>query len=76
MKMNKEQADAEMDSLLRFPGFVRVSEDHVINVKKVMGVDEYKKVLFLPDKANGKEEIKVDEEYWWNFIIEYNSRQK
>ncbi|PWW37378.1 MULTISPECIES: hypothetical protein [Paenibacillus] len=74
--MNKEEANAQMDTFLRFPGFVRVSEDHVINVKHVIGVDEMKRVLFLTDKEKGKEEVKVDEEYWWNFIIEYNGRQK
>lgn len=74
--MNKEEANAEMDTLLRFPGFVRVSEDRVVNVKHVIGVDEIKSVLFMTDKEKGKEEIKVDEEYWWNFMIEYNGRQR
>jgi len=74
--MNKEEADRDLDTLLRFPGFVRVSEDQVINVKYVIGVDEIKRVLFLTDVKKGKEEVKVDEEYWWNFMVEYQGRRK
>ncbi|CAM4275051.1 hypothetical protein [Paenibacillus xylanexedens] len=71
--MNEKEVQEQLESMLRFPGFVRLSEENVANVKKVIGIDELNRVAFFPDSVKGRVGVKVADEHWDNFIKEYNS---
>ncbi|WP_091014807.1 MULTISPECIES: hypothetical protein [Paenibacillus] len=73
--MNEKFAQAQMERILNTPGFVIISDETVVNVRKVTRIDTLNRVVFFPDKENGETGKKVDNDRWEHFITEYKKFQ-
>lgn len=73
--MDDKFAQAQMERVLNTPGFVVISDESVVNVRKVTRIDPLNRVVFFPDQEKGEVGMKVDNDRWDHFISEYKKFQ-
>ncbi|SLJ92738.1 MULTISPECIES: hypothetical protein [unclassified Paenibacillus] len=73
--MDDKFAQAQMERVLNTPGFVVISDESVVNVRKVTRIDPLNRVVFFPDQEKGEVGKKVDNDRWDHFISEYKKFQ-